>query len=272
MIKQAVQPFSLQHFGRLLFQNRKKAGLYGLCFVGLSLNLCLFLSANMHTPAAARMNDVLQLMCFGIMGVFNVWVFNKRNFLKGCAFQGARLAFISLLFVLIVLVLFLYYYFSGNNGLIMAFASSGAFLLPFLIFQGWMEYSNIPEKTYPVWQLPSDNGESNALPAFTVHTMQVHFSVLCAPGDETVHIFPVTVSGKTKLGRVFENFVKDSGRHGRRFAIAVKDPHDHAFEWQFFEKKWAGLYSKNLNPAVSLHENYILPNATIHVVRTGTAV
>jgi hypothetical protein len=173
MIKQAQQStFSFHDFARLLFQNRKRAGMYGLIFIFISFNLCLFLPANMQSPKAETMVNSVQLFCFAIMGIINVWFFYKRNFLAELFFSGAKLAFILLLFILIAFVLFVYYYVSGNNGLIMAFASSSAFLLPFIIYQGWKEFMSIPAKKFPLWHLPETEFNDNPLSS-AVNTMQV---------------------------------------------------------------------------------------------------
>jgi hypothetical protein len=268
MIKQVEQPFSLQDFARLLFQNRKQAGMYVLFFVIVSFNLCVFLPANMHTPAAGRMVNAFQLFCFAVMGVVNVWFFYKPKFLAAFSVSSARLAFICLLFIAIGLLLFIYYYVSGNNGLVMAFASSGAFLLPFLVYQGWTEYMNIPEKEYPVWRLPETAVPAgNAMPLPVANTLQVQLTIARRANDVHEHTFPVTTSGKLKLGKIFERFIEEQRIHGQQAAIETADRQQHAFGWQFYEKKWAGMYSRNLNPAMSLLENKIKPDAKITVKR-----
>ncbi|MEO5684337.1 MAG: TssN family type VI secretion system protein [Chitinophagaceae bacterium] len=270
MIKQAEQSFSFYHFGQLLFQNRKKAGLYGLFFVVVSFNLCLFLQANLQTPAAERIINAIQLMCFAAMGIFNVWFFYKRNFLAELSLSGAKLAFICLLFIVIALVLFVYYYVSGNNELVMAFASSGAFLLPFLIYQGWIEFMDIPVKSYPVWYLPAVDAAVRNTAVSAANSMQVQLKIARRADDMEQHTFPVTTPGKLRLGRMFERFIEDQSEQGSRAVIATTDGRD-PFGWHFYEEKWGGFYNRNLNPTKSLLENNIKTNAKIMVVRISAA-
>ncbi len=267
MIKQVEQPFTFPDFARVLFQHRRRAGVYALSFIVLSFNLCLFLQANMHTPAAERTINAIQLACFAVMGMVNVWFFYKRNFLAELALSGARLAFICLLFIVMALVLFIYYYFSGNDGLVMVFASSGAFLFPFLIYQGWMAFMQIPEKTYPVWFIPKEGDRVGAVVSSARNNMQVQLSVARRLSDDHEYVFPVTTSGKLKLGKIFERFVDDQLIHGPHSAIETGNGPQQVFGWQFFETKWSGLYSRYLNPGKSLLENKIKPNATILVKR-----
>ncbi len=269
MIKQAQPPFSWQLFGRLLFQNRKKATVYGLFFVVVSFNLCLFLPANMHTPAAEQMVNGVQLFCFGVMGIINVWFFTRRNFLAELSFSGVRLAYISLLFIAIALVLFIYYYISGNNSLIMAFASSSAFLLPFIIYQGFIELMEVPPTLHPVWYLPKVASPAATLSAFTVNSMQVQLRIARSANSTGENTFPVTASGKTKLGRMFEKFVGENNLPGSHPTIDLKSNNGQVFGWQFFELKYGGIFCKYLNPALSLLENKIKPNAIIHIIRTA---
>src|SRR5450432_2528003 len=105
MIKQPEQSFSFLDFARVLFQNRRRAGMYGLIFIFVSFNLGLFFSTNMHSPDHEKIVNAVQLVCFLIMGIINVWYFYKRNFLAELFFSGAKLAFILLLFILIAFVL-----------------------------------------------------------------------------------------------------------------------------------------------------------------------
>ncbi|MEO5638180.1 MAG: TssN family type VI secretion system protein [Chitinophagaceae bacterium] len=264
MIKQAASAFSFQNFARLLFQNRKKAGLYGGLFIVIAFNLCLFLGANMHSPDNERTVTVIQLVSFAFMGIINVWIFYKRNFLEELSLSGAKLAFICLLFIVMALVLFLYYYISGNNELIMAFASSGAFFLPFLICQGWTAWMTIPPKNYPVWYLPSV--EIPAMSA-TANSMQVQLQIARKANDVQTHIYPVTVSARVKLGKTFEMLVATHEMQERKNSIQVKDNQEQLFAWQFYEEKWAGLYRRHLDPSRSLTGNKIKPNAKIVIIR-----
>ena len=149
----------------------------------------------------------------------------------------------------------------------MAFASSGAFLFPFLIYQGWTEFVNIPKKKYPVWQLPPATTIVSTMAAPTVNTMQVQVKIARRVNDANENTFPVTVSGKLKLGKVFERFVEEQQVHGEYGAIEIKGKQQEPFGWQFYEERWAGFYSRNLNPAISLLENKIKPNAKITVIR-----
>ncbi|MEP6746341.1 MAG: TssN family type VI secretion system protein [Bacteroidota bacterium] len=267
MIKQVQPTFSFNDFVRLLFQNRRRAGVYGLTLIIISFNLCLFLPANMHTPSAERLVNVVQLCCFGIMGIVNVWFFYKRNFLAELFFSEAKLAFILLLFILIGLVLFIYYYVTGNNGLMMAFASSSAFLLPFIIYQGWMEYVAIPAKKMNAWHLPVVEAGNNNAPLSTASTMQIQLKISRKENDTVCNIFPVTTSGKVKLGKVFERFIIEQNNQGVKSEIEIKNKKQAAFGWQFQEEKWYGLYSRSLNPLRSLLENNVKPNAKIIVTR-----
>lgn len=269
MIKQAQPTFSWQLFGRLLFQHRKNATVYGLVFVAVSINLCLFLPANMRTPAAEQLVNAGQLLCFGVMGIINVWFFTRRNFLAELSISGVRLAYISLLFIAIALVLFIYYYISGNNSLIMAFASSSAFLLPFIIYQGFAEFVEVPVRNYPVWYLPEIASPPALLAAFTINSMQVQMRITRAADSPGENTFPVTASGKTKLGRVFEKFIAENNVSGSTHTIDLADTTGHAFGWQFFEWKFGGMMCRYLNPALSLLENHIKPNAIIVVIRTA---
>ena len=149
----------------------------------------------------------------------------------------------------------------------MAFASSGAFMLPFLIYQGWIEYMAIPAKDYPVWQLPAtEPGTVFLLSAVT--TMQVQLHICRKANDGYYNTFPLTASGKVRLGKVFERFIIDQQQQqGLSSVIEIQNKQQRAFGWQFYEEKWFGLYSRNLNPARSLVENNIKPNAKIVVVR-----
>lgn len=267
MIKQATQHFSFHHFARLLVQHRKQAGMYVLFLLVVSFNLCLFLS-NLHTPVATPMVNAVQLICFGIMGVVNVWFFYKPAFLAAFAVSNARPAFVGLLFVVIALLLFVYYSLTGNNTLVMAFASSGSFLLPFLVYQAYIAFMHIPAKQYAVWYLPTDTGvTTGAFAANAASAMQVQLGVARRLGDAGFHTFPVTTSGKMKLGKIFERFIEEQAAHGPQAAIETTDKYQRTVGWQFYEQKWAGMYKRNLNPAMSLLENNIRPNARIMVTR-----
>ena len=264
MIKQAEQSFSFHDFARLLFQNRRRAGMYGLIFIFVSFSLGLFFSANMHSPNQEKIVNAVQLFCFLIMGVINVWFFYKRNFLAELFFSGAKLAFILLLFILIALVLFIYYYVSENNGLIMAVASSSAFLFPFIVYEGWNEYIKIPAKTYPVWYLPVTEPD-NAISFSAAGAVQVQLKIYRKQKDNNYNLFPVMAPGKIKLAKIFERFITEQNIPGN--IIETRDKNNQTFGWQFYEQKWYGFYNKYLNPARSLAENNIKPGAKILVVR-----
>lgn len=267
MIKQGEQRFSFVHFAKLLFQNRKKAGMYGLLFIAISCNICLFLPGGMHSSGAGHLVNAVQLICFFAMGVINVWAFYRKKFMAAFSSTGDKLAFIALLFIIMAIVLFVYYYLAGNNNLSMVFASSSAFLLPFLLIQSWMAYLHIPAKDYPIWQLPEEaRPMEGALPSYAGN-MQVQLKLLRGLRDNLENIFPVAVPEKLKLGRMFERFLAQQYQPGDTGGIALKDERQQPFGWQFYESRYAGLWQRNLDPARSMRENRLRPNATINVVR-----
>jgi Type VI secretion system, TssN len=266
MIRQPEQSFSFLNFARVLFQNRRRAGMYGLIFIFVSFNLGLFFSTNMHSPDHEKIVNAVQLVCFLIMGIINVWYFYKRNFLAELFFSGAKLAFILLLFILIAFVLFIYYYDSGNDGLIMAFASSSAFLFPFIVDEGWKEYMAIPARTYPVWYLPITDADYTISFSAT-GTIQIQLKIYRKEKDNSYNLFPVTAPGKVKLGKIFGRFIAEQNIPDT--IIEIKDKNSQTFGWQFYEEKWFGFYNMYLNPAKSLIENNIKPDAKIIVVRVN---
>lgn len=266
MIKHVEQPFSFPRFAQLLFEQRRQAAVYGLSIVIISFNLCFFLQANMRTPSSEKTINVIQLCCFGIMGIVNVWFFYRKNILAGLSLTGAKLAFICLLFVIIALVLFIYYIIAGNNSLIMAFGSSSAFLLPFIVYQGWKEFMGIPEKKFSLWFLPEQ--ASAAAPTYSaMSAIQVQFVVSRRTDDAEPHSFPVATWGKLKLGRVFEKFIEDQQVNGKQTAIQTFTAGVGPHAWQFYEKKWGGIQLRVLNPLKSMLENNLKSNAVIVIKR-----
>ena len=261
MIKQA-NSFSIPLFARLLFQNRKQAGLYGGLFLIIVVNLGLLLSINVQRVWAAGAVKFIPLGCFTLMGIANIHFFYKRNFLSAFSFWWAKPAYTVLLFLLMVLVLFIYYFVTGNNHMLLCIACSAAFLLPLVVYLGWAVFSRIPAKQYPVWRLPrgqhveSDVYCSNAAP------MHLQFKIARRPGLEE-HIFPMAISGKMKLGRVFEKFIAEQSNEGNTNQIEINGEPHQPIGWQFILQKWGGIYYRHLQPNRSLLENNIASNSII---------
>ena len=264
MIKQAQPSFSFEIFRKLLLQNWKKAAIYGFLSIVIAFNLCIFWGSDMHSPGSEKTATAIQLSCFVLMGIINAWLFYKRGFLSELSLYAAKLAFICLLFVAMALVLFVYYYVSAKQVLIMAFASSSAFLFPFLICHCWAAFIAIPEKKYPVWYLPE-----NETPLIISNNSQVQVQLTLArkANDDQTYTYPVTTSSKLKLGKVFETFVFANAKQENKNGIQLKDTSQHFFGWQFYEEKAGGLYKRWLNPSANLIVNKIKPNAKILVVR-----
>lgn len=252
MIKQAPS-FSAHHFGQLLLQHRRRAALYGFFLLVIAINLCVLLRS---TPA--------QLSCFALMGTVNAWLLYKQRLLAAFYLPAAQLAFISLLFILMVGVLFGYYIFFASPLLIMAFASSGAFLLPFVLCYSWQTFLLIPAKQYPVWYLPA----TATTPAISSGTpVALQLCIARKAGEVDVSTYPLTVPAKWKLGKVFELFVAGMGPQQHTTDVDLKDGAGQSFGWQFYQEKWFGLYRRPLDPAASLLANQVKPNAKIIVAR-----
>jgi Type VI secretion system, TssN len=270
MINSHAAGFSFTDFGRLLLQHRRKASLYGLCFIVLSLNCAVFMHSNMQGPVAESMLQALQLGCFMVMGIINTWFLYQRNFLAELSLSGNRLAFIGLVFIAMQAVLFTYYYFTDYTGMIMAFAGSGAFLLPFIVYHGWNAYLQIPARHYQYWQLPDAVSPPAALAQASSRLMQVQLAIYRKVEDQAESHFPLFANAKLKLGRVFEQFVAGEQLHSSTGGIITHTEKGRC-AWLFFERRWKGLYRRQLNPHKSLVENNIRSNALIEVVRMAGA-
>ena len=206
MIKQAAQTSLFYYTGRLCSQNRKKAVMYALLCVMVSIGCSLFFSAG-HQSLKTGNDSVMtaiRLTCFVVMGITNVLIFYKRGFFTASVTQETKLAFNCLLFIVIALVLFVFYSVAASNGLILALADSGSFLLPFLVHQVWIAFNGIPHKTYTAWYLPAGK---KSFAATTFNSMQVQLKILRRANDKNPYVYPFTASEKLLLGQVFSIFI-----------------------------------------------------------------
>jgi hypothetical protein len=268
MIKNHAAPFSFADFARLLLQHRRKASLYGLFFIVLALNCGVFIPAIWQPPAEEKLLNAIQLSCFMAMGVINVWFLYQRNFLAELSLSGNRLAYICLVFIAMQAVLFVYYYLSDYKGLIMAFAGSGAFLLPFLVYHGWNAWLLIPGRQYQVWRLPDTIDPPGEYMPASGRTMQLQLAIHRQAADTAESRFPVFANAKLKMGRVFEQFIAGEQMHSSGRGISTGNGQG-PYSWLFFECRFKGLYRRQLNPNKNLLENNIRSNALIQVVRSA---
>jgi hypothetical protein len=268
MIKQAVQSFSLPYFLGVLWQNRKTVLMYVLFFMVIAFNLS-FIVDSMHSPATEGLLNIVQLICFMLLGAGNTWYLCRRAFPVNFSFNGGRLAFVCLLFVMVTIMLLLNYCISRVEGFFICIASSAAFLCPHLVWEAWGSYNRIPAADYRYWQLPET--VSTVIPAaYTGFTMLVQLKLARSRHHPIHNIYPVTAPGKLKLGRVFEKFIADQRQMGSRGWIETKDENDQFFGWYFFEYRWKGIYRRRLDPARSLLENGLRTNAVIIAERVSS--
>ena len=157
MIKHAAQTSLFDYLERFFSQQKKKAAMYALLCVIVSIGFSLFFSAGRQPANTGNDSTItgIRLLCFAVMGVFNGWIFYKRHLFTAALAQETKLAFNSVLFIIMGLVLFLFYSIRVNNGLILALADSGSFFLPFLVQQVWLAFNGIPHKIYAAWYLPA---------------------------------------------------------------------------------------------------------------------
>ena len=267
MIKQAAQTSSFDYLERFFSQHRRKAVMYALLCVIVSIGFSLFLSAGRQPANTGNDSTVtgIRLLCFVVMGIVNSWIFYKGHLFTASLTQETKLAFNSVLFIAISLVLYLVYSLWVNNGLILALADSGSFFLPFLVQQVWLAFNGIPHKIYAAWYLPA--AEKMVVPG-TFNNMQVQLKVLRRANDTNPHSYPFSASERILLGQAFAIFMAGKTTHGNLSDIQVADNQQQSFGWLFYEEKWGGLYSRGLDASMSLFDNHIKPNAKIRILRT----
>ncbi|MFT3936565.1 MAG: TssN family type VI secretion system protein [Chitinophagaceae bacterium] len=259
MNKHAMTNFSKNLLNHLPGKINKKSSWYFFIELALAVLFCLI-------PAAGLTIKLLQLLLFLLLGIFNVWFLGKEYKAEQPTGLHLVIALGALQFIMMIMLLLVVHAVLDNAAFSIAFAGSAAFFLPLMVQCAWKLFAAIPVNTPLLWYLPE--GEPEPATAFR-QTMLVQLQIKREPGQQQANTYPLTVSAKLKLGKVFEKLIVETKQAGRNKIIAVKDQQEQPYGWQFFEIRWLGFYKRFLDPSLSLLGNKIKANAKIIIVRAA---
>lgn len=258
---------SWDHFTQLLAQNREIAGLYSAAFILITLVIGYIPITAQYFKLAAGPLLLLQLCAHLATGFWNISVLKKKlSFLDPQLHDGFLYTlFLSATASLALLVLYIS---TGMPRLIIAAAAGSCFLLPFLIRQTIIFYTAIPAPHYKIWINPSSPATTNnqVIPI----RVPIRFKIAVNYFDMNEQVFPMAVSEKIKLGKVFHQFVTETNTKPTDTIIECEDNTHTPYGWQFYTLQWGGLYKNFLDPDLSLGQNKIKSDTVIQVTRVKT--
>lgn len=173
--------------------------------------------------------------------------------------------FTFLLMILAAIAACLAYYYIGLDYHFLTYLFS--FILPFLCWQVFRFFFQIPPAVYKPWHYPLDEEmpDLDMIDLSQIEVVQFVFSK--NPQDGTQTNFTSKAPLNMTLGQLFFVFINDYNDKNALQPIGYLQPAHQPFGWLFFrKKKWFGarhFFDANL----SFRENGIQPNELIYAVR-----
>ncbi len=250
---------SFPNFLQTLLQYRKLV-LTHITIIMLIAALTAVFTINDFLEVPILWVKAVQVIVFLISGgLYTLLYQTQLPGLNGNGLTGS-LFFSFLLSLVICVVLFIFYFFTDRSLLLMAFASSSAFLLPPVLTRSWHYFTHIPGKQYIIWYNPETDIDTR-VPIY-LNSINIRLQLSLASSDIGETTFNLTVPGQTRVGKVFNQFVLvQNKKDGAK--IEILDKNRYPYGWQFFLKTNKGLSERRIDPHQSLRENRIKENSTI---------
>lgn len=202
----------------------------------------------------------LQLLLFFVAG--NHFISVPPNFLTlhfpvNAENKILRFAF-SLCMSLIVFYLFL-----KKAVWLMAFSSTAAFLLPYILKLCWHLFNSIPIKEFNAW---TPKAMMPGRTAVSLDSVLIRLKFTQHVSDANEKIYTVFVLRYTKLGDFFSRFLAQYNAHVGS-AIESTDEKGNKYAWEFFTTGFFSSPTRRLDPDLTIIDNKLRKHAVIYIKR-----
>lgn len=252
----------------IISDTRKRKGLLAYLAMAIALTLLLGAISVMNIGISGFFIKACQILAFLGCGILYI-SFLKKNIVfpyLTSPFNNKLLFSISLS-LLISIVLLLLYLFTDSNMIVMSFASSCSFLLPFAITEAWKTYNELPQKRYKLWY-NSDVVMDSRTTVF-LNSLPIRLKLSLKYFDISEEMFELTVPGHTQFGKFFNQFIIEKNKNNTS-VIECIDIEKKPFGWQFYVARFNGLNKQFIDPELSLRENKVNDHSVITAKRHRT--
>ena len=211
---------------------------------------------------------IIQLAAFTGLGLLHATAVERGLQFVEDRFQN-KLSFTAFITSLICAWLLIFYFFSKNNILVMALASSCAFFLPFTVMQLWNMYKETPPTGSMTWYGFDESLDSSD----TVYLSSIPITFALTTNEFEKEPIPFSIKAPLhmELSKVFNLFLV-AAKKNYEIHIESSDENNRPFGWQFFTPSMGGLLNIQIDPDMSVGDNRkIKANTVIFVKRTKAA-
>ncbi len=241
-----------------------KEGQFHLRFF-LAIVLCLLLGSiallNLTGAISYYFIKAAQVILFVAFGY--IYISPKQNFLKPQPVEKQKNHIIFITFLLCIF-LSAYYILLKKDVWLMAFSSSAAFVLPFILKLTWHLFTSIPPKEFNTW-FPRDRTVTEKA-SVSLDSLLVRLKITQHVSDIDEKIYTVFIPQHVKPGDFFSRFLAE---HNTHIASSIEDidTKGNKYAWEFFITGFYGLQLRRLNPDLTMSENKIKTDAVVYIKR-----
>lgn len=209
---------------------------------------------------------LVQILSLGI-GVLHAWL-SPRFVPALISTFGRGLTATLLILLLGIAVTILLYSQTGYLASRWPFVTSLLpFVIPFLVWQAYQYYGQIPLATYRKWYYPV-NGDMPDVDLLDLSKiLVVQFEFLKKPDDTNITNFKAKAPVAMPLGDLFLVFINDYNERTPASPIQYADVTGRPSGWVFTKKTAWWQRAVYLDPALDFNQNQLADNATIMAVR-----
>jgi type VI secretion system TssN-like protein len=257
----------IHEFIQVLSENRKINLRYILILVpaAICLGAICFIGAGTDAGLPAK---IFQLLLFVTAGCLHLYFLNQKITLFWLRFLREEILYTVFTGLLIFISLLVFYMIAGKGMLIMSAASSGAFVLPHIVFHSWFLYSSIPEEKFDVWIRPLKPSRDDENDIIFMEHITIQLKVARKYFGAQEQVFVRKVAEGSKLGELFFAILHEENGDTKT-PIEYYDRNHNLFGWVFYARKRIGKIVKHrrLDPELTLSENRLHQNSMIFIKR-----
>ena len=209
---------------------------------------------------------LVQLLSLGI-GTVHAWL-SPRFIPTVTSSFGRGLVATLLILLLGVAITLLLYRQTGDLASRWPFITSLLpFVIPFLVWQAYQYYQQIPLATYRKWYYPMNGTMPDVDLLDLSKILVIQFEFLKTPNDANSTNFKAKAPVAMPLGDLFLVFINDYNERTPTSPIQYADATGKPSGWVFTKKTAWWQRAVYLDPALDFNQNQLADNATIMAVR-----
>lgn len=239
---------------------------YGLVFLILSLAAGCISFFSFKADFSLNWLKLAQLLAMCLLGLIHVQKIHHYNLQTEEESIGIKHP-IQVSFLILILLAVLYYFLSPDI-LLMAPGSACAFLLPHMIYQSWLIFSEISQTGYGVWAKPLPDTKEKTFIFFGGLPVKLKFSI--EGNDKNKKLFKSYAPPDKSIGDFFNHFLLIQ-RNNNKLELDLLDEEQKPFGWKFFRTEYMGLIKKQLDPNENFEELKLKSTETILATRVRLA-